>query len=409
MSGTYQSRVFTFISNRTNRLKDTCSKGWRHLKVAVVWSSQILLYPIHLLAQTTKILPPQISPRSSTQPVSDINIEQALNLVAGIGDPMEIAASRRSSPKLTGIKPIIRGLSSLLIDRQLVLVTTENQILDILTLSQQQEIRRRIGFDLATSWHQWQTGQLPDNNSRSLLTSIADRDRDSSSPSLFDRWQNWLQKIKTKIPLIPPASISTSEPISPPQLSPNHYSFTPKPPQLNRFFELPQLPPLKESLSQNIVANQPIASIQDTIVKLQPDWLKQWWNYYRDYLYIPSKNDSQIVHQPEDFKLVPIESLPKRITIKKQNSSLSKSIDRKDIIKAENLDRSAQNNISIRSNLENRDLEYYQDWIEAESEVMGYSKSPLAKILAWLDRVVLQIENWLIKIWHAITTDRARN
>jgi hypothetical protein len=404
MSGTYQSRVFTFISNRTNRLKDTCSKGWRHLKVAVVWSSQILLYPIHLLAQTTKILPPQISPRSTIQPVSDINIEQALNLVAGIGDPMEIAASRYRSPQLTAPKPIIRGLSSLLIDRQLVLVTTENQILDILTLSQQQEIRRRIGFDLATSWHQWQTGQLPDNHSPSLLTGIADRVRDSSSLSLFDRWQNWWQKIKTKTPSIPPASISTSEPIYPPQLPPNHYSFKPKPPQINRFFELPQLPPLKESLSQSIVANQSISSIEDTIVKLQPDWLKQWWNYYREYLYIPSKSDRQIVHQPEEFKLIPIESASKQITVKKQNA-----IHRKEIVKAKNLDRSIQNNLSIRAEIEDRDLEYSQDWIEAESEVMGYSKTPLAKILAWLDRVVLQIENWLIKIWHAITIDRARN
>jgi hypothetical protein len=48
------------------------------------------------------------------------------------------------------------------------------------------------------------------------------------------------------------------------------------------------------------------------------------------------------------------------------------------------------------------DIEFQPDWIETEVEDLGYARSPFAKILSWLDRVMLKVENWVIKIWHAI-------
>ena len=246
MSQTYQSRIFSFISSRTNQLKDTCAKGWRHLKVSVVWSGQILLHPLQILAQATKILKPQLSP--APQPTPDINIEEALYLIETAGYSIKIAipesfdsdkpkfdtalstslglsihqepnqpdsieytstyqpqptsranftarvlasisksksylkyqpladdrfleteAIVKANPSLpptnltqfdrtedrqinyTPSKPIVRGLSSRLSDRQIVLVTTDNELIDTLTISQQQQIRHRIGIDLA--WH----------------------------------------------------------------------------------------------------------------------------------------------------------------------------------------------------------------------------------------------------------------
>jgi hypothetical protein len=437
MSGTYQSRVFTFINKRTNRFKDTCAKGLRHIKMAVVWSGQILLYPLHLLAQTTKIFQPQLAPppiqRSLPQPVSDINIEQALDLVAGAGYPItiavhgsltvddrsiidenlwntthfdteiedwELAYSPRSSHQFTRTKPIIRGLSSLLIDRQLVLVTTENEILDLLTLSQQQEIRRRIGCDLAATWDRWHTDKLSHSRSRKQLsanrqllraqedeTSPLASDRHVSSSNLFERWNNWLQKIAPKSTSTH-SSIDRIEPKISPQLSPVNYSFTPQPPKIDRSWELPQLPPINENQSSS--QEHPV---RDTMLKLQPDWLKQWLNYYRDYLYIPADSNGQIVHQPTEFQLIPIEP----ITVK---------IKSKQIQKQQSLTEENAGKMSVKSVL---DLESSQDWIEADSEIIGYSKSPIAKILAWLDRVILQIENWLIKIWGVITNKPAKD
>ncbi|MCY7334828.1 MAG: hypothetical protein LH613_01220 [Chamaesiphon sp.] len=507
MSG-YQSRVFTFISNRTNQLKDTCTKGWRHLKVAVVWSGQILLYPLQLLAQATKIFPPQLPPppqqRSlpSPPPVPDINIEQALKLIAVAGYSIVLAPPAPStvdnwaiidenlwniehshpddnwvdgghqreiggtSEQMTSRTPIIRGLSSLLIDRQLVLVTTENEILDILTISQQHEIRRRIGTDIARIWHQWQTDKLASHSQqlspgqllrfdRDLfldssstnqqliggdekdLPKIAQSDRDLPSPRLFDtvgklrqRWHDWLKNLTAKSPETSDSAKPTlhQRVQSERQLPSNRYPFNIQPPKIERFLELPQLPPIKESNPSSIAA-QPSPTqehpIQATIAKLQPDWLKQWLNYYRDYLYIPSKNDTQLAKQPAEFKLTPlgepqiistgsssgiIIDAPMETLLRLRSVQVRERVP-KSIKLKQTLDR--QNLIDIESNQLSQtihpDLEYQPDWIEVDSELIGYNLSTIDKLLAWLDRLMLQIENWIVSIWDLITNHAARN
>jgi hypothetical protein len=465
MSGNYQSRVFTFINSRTNQLKDTCEKGLRHLKVAVVWTGQILLYPLQLLAQTTKIfqtqLPSPPSPRSLIQPAADINIEQALDLVAGAGYPIvisdrgtlaadvvgedyqlqqfapsraiskfddqnswnlehydpdtedwEVSSYSPKSRRVTARKPIVRGLSSLLSDRQLVLVTTENEILDILTVSQQQEIRRRIGIDLAIYWHQWHTVKLSDSQSTQQLAS-ADREllltdrlsieqltiggntADLAPPPLLDRLQHWLGKLTAKFQ---PPAIPNIAPTVPRQLPAASYPFTPQPPQFDRFLDLPQLPPLNEShpwnLEETQILSHPDHRIRNTIAKLQPDWLKQWWNYYREYLYIPAKNAGQIVKQPAEFRLVPLDSGTEKIRSKQASKQQSL------------IDQSSSELVAKRIDW---DLEHHPDWIEAESETIGYNQSPIAQFLAWLDRLFLKLENWLIKIWLIIINDPAQS
>jgi hypothetical protein len=462
MSGNYQSRVFTFIHKRTDRLKDTCAKGLRHLKVAVVWTGQILLYPIQLLAQAAKIFPPQLeSPptqRSLPQPAPDIDIEHALDLVVEAGYPIEIAEQGgvatvddwsvidesvwntgygmtptksqdaiyhpHRSGRVRSKKPIIRGISSLLSDRQLVLVTIENELLDLLTISQQQEIRRRIGIDIAIGWLQWRASQLAASqyptqiaaheqpllndetddrwleiegkhlSAQSLLShsEIDLQERELQPPTLGDRWQDWLQNF---IPIQSESSSNILESVR--KLPATKYPFTPQPPRLNRFVDLPQLPSIVEAEPIPRHANL----VRSSIGKLSPNWLTTWFNYYRDYLYIPSKTDSQIIHQPSEFKLVPIEPEPQKVRYtaitQQQDSSISSQIT--------DLDRGA----SKISKHVTRDIDFAPDWIEAESELIGYSRSPLVRFLAWLDRIFLAIENWLIKIWGIITNNPTRN
>lgn len=464
MSENYQSRVFTFVRKRTNQLKDTCTQGLRHLKVAVVWSGQILLYPIHLLAQTTKIFQSQLpSPPQQPvlPPVAEIEIEAALELIVEAGYPIVLAVgggslaiedthssqlsqvssagktlpvllnekswnieqydsdtddwevssySPQASRQVTTRKPIIRGLSSLLVDRQLVLVTTENEILDILTISQQQEIRRRIGIDVAMAWYQWHTEKLTDHDSPQQLfvrqqlalvgetgsaqleidsarRTLCERDRSPVSQNLFERLQDWFRNLTPQIP----ESIDEIEPIVQHQFLAPSYSFTPQPPRIERFSELPQLPPIVET---ELIPSQN-NSIQAIIAKLQPDWLKQWWSYYRDYMYIPAQHDSLVIQEPEEFQLIPFGQ-----PISTQIRSISEAVRVEEVFtKQQSITqlsgRLAQKNVE--------DIVYQQDWIEADSELIGYSKSPLAKLLAWLDRLLLQLENWLIKIWNIIT------
>jgi hypothetical protein len=450
----HQSRVFTFIGNRTNQLKNTCAKGLRQLKVVVVWSSQILLYPLQLLAQT-KIFQPQIPspppPPVLPQPVPDINIEQALDLVEVAGHPIqildkaqitvddwsyiddslwntsygntavksqEIAYSPRVSSLVTAPKPTIQGLSSLLSDRQLVLVTTTNELLDILTLEQQQEIRRRIGIDLATTWYEWHTHStqqfdvdrdlsLPETRTRELngdrqlllASQTADRDRDLRPENFFDKLRQWFGRSNdtpqtVDLPLQPDL-ISESEPPAPKQLAPATYTFTPQPPKFDRYFDLPQLPPISEPDSPRSLEHEST----NIIAKFQPNWLKQWLSYYREYIYIPTEDESAIVYQPaEEFQLIPIETTPSKIKARQP--------ERVDRISPELSQQQPQlepTHSIDRTPTSYRNLEYHQDWIEAESEPIGYSQSAFARLLAYLDRLMLRLENWIISLFTAIT------
>jgi hypothetical protein len=480
MSGNYQSRVFTFISKRTNRLKDTCAQGFRHIKVAVVWSGQALLYPFHLLAQTTKIFQPQIVPPAQKPvlpPVPDINIEQALELVVDAGYPIlfqrgsanvvaergalavadtqggslqrqsapgkvalfanedssnlgyydpdtddwEVASySPRRSGQVVTKKPIIQGLSSLLADRQLVLVTTENEILDILTSSQQQEIRRRIGIDLAVDWYQWNTGEVLDRHSPGQLAldqaapeqlAIASSE-DRSTPGLLERWQNWLKNFTTTSEsAIVPSNNFGAEPIDraeqiasnlPLQIAPASYSFNPQPPSIKRFLDLPQLPPIHEPDSLVVSAHP----IQQTFTKLQPEWLKQWWSYYREYLSIPTTGfdefeSSQLIHQPAEFQLTKIEQSPEhRIESVRSNNRASEITHNQ---------RQAQHNSGKLDRKIFQNVEHNPDWIETEAEQVGYSRSPITRLLAWIDRLFLKLENWVIGIWQSMTNNSNSN
>jgi hypothetical protein len=446
MSG-YQSRVFTFISKRTNQLKDTCTKGLRHLKVAVVWSGQILLYPLHLLAQTAKIFQPQLAPPPpqralTSQPVPDLNIEQALELVAATEHPIAIAGvplaiDNRSivdenlwnvehiqldehqfdrdltssdrlaqSDRVTIGKPIIRGMSSRTIDRQLVLVTTTNEIIDILTNSQQQEIRRRIGMDLAISWEYWHQAKLSDrqyspqlsSTDREFLLPARLEDEVYSSrkiptlqqPKLFNPGKIWQQLTGWVKKAIPPQT-TIDKPQLPRQLPSASYSFIP-PPIDNRFLDLPQLPPIKQP--------QTLASQDNPVRTYQfpPDLLKQWWSYYRDYFYIPARTNDSLVHQPAEFKLTPLrQPLESNIESGSKNTQLKATFELQNLTPpASNINHQRSGKLSRRID---RHIEHHPDWIEADVEDIGYIKSPLARFLAWLDRITLNLENWLLKIW----------
>lgn len=486
MSQTYQSRIFSFITNRTNQLKDTCAKGWRHLKVSVVWSGQILLHPLQILAQASKILKPQLPP--ARQPTPDINIEEALYLIETAGYSIKIAIpesfdadklkfdpvslqigspasqspppetnhlgalakrlrwkiestlpyqqprsvgksteilksnslsddrslinhSRADLSQFVGVgsflenhtddrqihysprRPIVRGLSSRLSDRQIVLVTTENELIDTLTIAQQQQIRHRIGIDLATAWEQWQTSRLTQRQTTQIPNKpqkLLNSETNLPAESLFDRFNNWLYNFSripnSPIPVKPEIPLSQDNP--PQQLQPANYPtlFVNRIHQQSQWLDLPQLPPVAE-IDRDLDSPAPlIPSHPSILTKLQPNWLKQWVNYYQDYIYIP--NDTREIVEflnegnsltIEEFKLTPIE--PKY-----------------DIIKLDpKIRQSRFTGISAKSRPYN--IEYQPDWIDTTAEDIGYSLSPLSRFLMWLDRIAVKIENWLIGMW----------
>lgn len=438
MSEPYQSRVFTFINKRTHQLKDACATGLRHLKVAVVWSGQVLFYPIHLAIAAIRQIQPQLPPPRQQpilpQPRADIDIEQALALVETAGYAIEKSPARFSfreaSPAIvvTGTdelgalatvdrpvfdldsnlatdaaatitvsyiadravvatKPIIRGLSSLLGDRSLVLVTTTNEILDILTIVQQQDIRRRIGLDLALSWQTWHTNSLVDRqksrhlNSRSSLSLASsvipnsEQQQISAAPNLFERLGNWFKRDRQIAP--------NSTQLLPPTTEPTNWRLL----NTNTDLNLPQLPPITETSDLEIDRQQQFGN--QAIVR-QPNRLQQLWNYFRDYIYIPPSDDVAIVSQPQEFELIPIVE-PK----------LTNPTDRP--IKSATTVAHKSTHLTTKKS---QSLEHQPDWIDAIAEEIGYDQSLFSRFLGWLDRAILAIENWSIELWHKITNIR---
>ncbi|HEY9628158.1 MAG TPA: hypothetical protein V6C84_12735 [Coleofasciculaceae cyanobacterium] len=59
-SGRYRSNVFNFLTRQSMRLQDQVSQTWRQAKMATVWGAQILLYPLYVGFQATRLVGKQL-------------------------------------------------------------------------------------------------------------------------------------------------------------------------------------------------------------------------------------------------------------------------------------------------------------------------------------------------------------
>lgn len=222
-SGRFQSNLFNFVSQQTQKLADKIGVGVRHLKVGTTWGVQILLYPVYALFQSTRLvgrqlqqtigraadLPRQFSSargQPASQPLNapltvDTPIQRVLAAIRGSDETEQEQKSDRVSfgdrllavarfwhitlsqppldhapPRFDASLPLlpIQGIASLLPTGKLVLVTIDNQIMDVLTLKQQEQIRQRLVWELASYWryrrqHIASSLRLPPIEDRAML------------------------------------------------------------------------------------------------------------------------------------------------------------------------------------------------------------------------------------------------
>jgi hypothetical protein len=190
-SGAYQSRIFTFFQRQTDRLRNGFDQSWRQVRFSVKMTGQVLLFPLRLLTRWQTNKNPQI-PSKNAPPLAPVIEKPAVALAkplsmrvdrllaelsaAGYGrlvttattsitptyedwssiDEQEwnvtlldqaqrpLTVATTNTPELSSFQPIIRGLASRRRDRQLVLVDDHNQVLDVLSPSQQLRILQKI-------------------------------------------------------------------------------------------------------------------------------------------------------------------------------------------------------------------------------------------------------------------------
>lgn len=199
-SGRFQSRVLSEISRQSLKLRDRLERLARQTRIAVTWSAQVLLYPIYVGFQSLRMASRQLgqashSPTSPlkalvaafrrvtgqptappTKPLSaSTPIRRALAAVEELGLPLALSPADEASERLlvgrqnlalpgtqalaqettSAIAPptvTVRALASNLDDRSLVLISPDNELLDVLTPDQQDFLRRRIAAALADYW-----------------------------------------------------------------------------------------------------------------------------------------------------------------------------------------------------------------------------------------------------------------
>ena len=215
-SGRYQSKLFNFVHQQSRRVTQQWEHTFRHLQVATKWGVEVLLYPVYLLFQSSessgktlqtkepqtrlKLQPnhtdfqPEIpnvdspiqhvleavnylssneaasSPAKRVEPFNPLALLGVLRLkfaenkfknnanftqLSNITENQTALNPLQLDNALNQHLSVVRGIATNLRDRSLVLVTADNEILDILTPQQQAKLEDRIINEVANYWKSW--------------------------------------------------------------------------------------------------------------------------------------------------------------------------------------------------------------------------------------------------------------
>jgi hypothetical protein len=232
-SGRYQSRVLSFLSQQSLKLRDRLGQAFRHTQVAAIWGTQILLYPIYAVFQSTRLVGKQLrqtvrqifpqlqssgrsphptSPTAGDLITSDTPLQEVLGTLQTFELPIQIAAGSAATAQLTSalaeqpvyvgsvaivsqpVAPLtVRGIASEIATRHLVLVTPQNETLDILTMEQQHYLFQRLIWALA---HFWRTQRQLQSTYRARSTFLPlplARETQLAPVRWFNHFMIWLQ------------------------------------------------------------------------------------------------------------------------------------------------------------------------------------------------------------------------
>ncbi|WP_375473490.1 hypothetical protein [uncultured Nostoc sp.] len=213
-SGRYQSRLFNFVHQQSRRVTQQWEHTFRHLQVATKWGVEVLLYPVYLLFQSSessgktlhtkepqtrlKLQPNDTDFQPETLPNADSPIQNVLEAVNYLSSDESASTPTKASEHFNPLAllgvfrlkfveknfnltqssnitdnqaislnpsqlenalqqrlPIVRGIATNLMSRNLVLVTVDNEIIDTLTPEQQAKLEDRIINEVANYWQSW--------------------------------------------------------------------------------------------------------------------------------------------------------------------------------------------------------------------------------------------------------------
>jgi hypothetical protein len=177
----YQSRFFNFLNRKAIAFNDNVVKTLRSLKVAASWGVQILLYPFYLLVQSGRWLERQIENKfaeikyqlpsdtkdhesnKTDEVIAHVLEEVQLSLLSDVDTNLDnhiqetvadincnslVNLEKKDNlPRTKQIKQV-NSIACLLNNKNLVLVTENNEIIDILNEHQQKKLAQFIIYSI---------------------------------------------------------------------------------------------------------------------------------------------------------------------------------------------------------------------------------------------------------------------
>jgi hypothetical protein len=372
--GVYRSRLFGFIHRQAYRIREGVGLGLRQVKVSVQWTGQILLSPLRWFDRFKQDPSRQMAakeklqelPPTLTKPRIEVEIILAEVAAAGYGElqmpvredwsvvdagdwdttllnESQLALRGESAPPQR-TKPVIRGLASLLADRSIVLVDRYNQILDVLSPSQQLHLQRQIDPVLAQQWSIDQANQAELSAEDSALLNLAPSQL-SLPPSPPTAWQkvgNWLHFYRDYLWIDSPAK----EPAG----------------QLAVALPSALMLPRRE-FTQPV--SEPVSEPSGLVRSISRD------------LAVASVVESSIAKRKFGQRAALNEAAKQALHDRSQEWEIEGSN-------------------SITRHQANSKTVFTPEWIETPTSDLGYHRSIFVQLMEWLDKLMLILENWLI-------------
>ncbi len=224
MSNLFKSKLFNFINQRSIQLRSTGDRVLRHLQVGAMWGLQVVVYPVYVAIQATRYANYQLKHGSTKHSPQEGNYpsppsDQCTNKVL----------------KSTPIKEVnpdddlqIQGLGCDLISHNIVLITPDNQSLDIFTPDQQKKLQKRISGELVNYWVERRAIASENKGFSGKLQTPKDEQNLLAPIRFFWRLITWVQRgdVATHANLFSESNIIVSESesnINPFDFNPPHF------------------------------------------------------------------------------------------------------------------------------------------------------------------------------------------
>lgn len=296
----------------------------------------------------------------------------------------------QSAKGLNQAKVIVRGIASLVEHKALVLVTAQNQILDILTIEQQLKLRQRIAWETA---HYGRYMNLRQAVRQAVMPPTAENPHVLLPVRLFKRLMGWVQSS----PIAIAANLFQEAALLPPA-------------------ETPVIPVLPTAAAQPIWRN-PNTPLDGLLQRLA-GWVQTSSTAWAMKLaqkspQLPTADTQTLPVLPPapELPVLPrwhslLQGLQKafrgsEIVLPSRASSPLAPLNQPSTVSAIELTTAQiRSQVQIAAASPTFELNHSPDYLETEALSIGYVLSPLEQIMRWLDRLLLWVEKWLTKTWN---------